>query len=76
MATDGLFLRNDLTMSKAHQFYADKLIKELKERNEMILDFDALQTSVDPMLDTSLLLQSNRDNDEKVNLFTFSNFLL
>lgn len=71
MTTDNFFIRGDLPskMSAAHRICAEKLINQLKEREEMILDFDALQSSVDPMLDSALLPANGEDGqEEKVSL--------
>lgn len=47
--------------------YTEELVQELKERKEMILDFDALQSSIDPVLDSKALISEDENQEEKVN---------
>lgn len=64
---DRFFFRGDIQekMSASHQVYANELMQGLKERKEMILDFDALQSSIDPALDSKALTDGEDNQEEK-----------
>ena len=68
-AVDRFFYKGDILekMTPSHQMYTEELVQELKERKEMILDFDALQSSIDPVLDSKALTSEDENQEEKVN---------
>ena len=70
---DRFFFRGDIQekMSESHQAYANELMQGLKERKEMILDFDALQSSIDPALDSKALTNGEDSQEEKVHQLIF-----
>ena len=52
-------------MSEKHQTYASHLVNQLKYRGELILDFNGLQSSIDPTTAVDLV-SATQEDDEKV----------
>lgn len=53
-------------MTEKHQVYAGHLVNQLKQRDELILDFNGLQSSLDPTIAVDLVATTQEDDDNKV----------